>query len=822
MFYDSSPTKYTYTNKASSSTMHPQDLSEYTVNANPLPLTLCLANKPADTRLHTAISVVLTSCKAPADHRRLTLVPGEPITIGRASRSKESLEASSTNALFDCPVVSREHAQLRAHPWAATGDQVSIVDLGSMHGTRVNGTKLQRGQRMSLRHGNVLQFGEKVTRGEGTAKTPYEILLSDFETDYENDTDMHEGIKVVFDRIPADSTQNSHTFAGSQPNSFYVPEVSDEEDSDSPREEQMYDDISDQDADGYKSSSAHTTPEQAKPTPGSAEQPIDIDSIPVPRRAPQAIYVSDEDADMMPPPPPKRIESFNDGAKPMNIYNSLKVVQDSIDKDNSIYEPGNLQNIKYHSTPYEEAYASYPKYDPYGSVYCDDGAHSQSEDESSEQDDEMEYDDGDDAEDDDNAAEDEYLGERYCQTDPESPYDVDEEAEHAHHEAELSSSKKQPSPELGSTTGYEALSASAMPRIAGCGGPVFSGFLQSSQASRYSNARYDPVRSSQGSLEQPIAPNYVCGPLGRDWAIRGPSTYTYDAPPSLNWNTCGEEPGTNSFRSSRWDIGPSPPAPPPLAPIQASSFDPLSLRSAPLAPQPSPHSYAEPLPWFSNQHSPQSDDVSFAMPAARKLDGNQPKYQYDWGFKSPSPKKSTATAPSQGQLFAATSSHANEQGKNKNKISIDELVEYEAKGVDEGQEGLQKKSLPTGTKRKAVEISNYEPKEAVPTTAASEESMLTALENALALPPEHMKEQLESIVEEQEAEEPAAKKLRADPETFAAEPQAIVAVPVPAPAQRGSSVAQVAKYAGSAMLGGVATMAFLCSPLAEKALEYLA
>jgi hypothetical protein len=28
--------------------------------------------------------------------------------------------------------------------------------------------------------------------------------------------------------------------------------------------------------------------------------------------------------------------------------------------------------------------------------------------------------------------------------------------------------------------------------------------------------------------------------------------------------------------------------------------------------------------------------------------------------------------------------------------------------------------------------------------------------------------------------------------------------------------------AGSAVLGGVATIAFLCSPLAEKALEYLA
>lgn len=67
-----------------------------------------------------------------------------------------------TNAYIDSPTISREHAVLTAtSPPAAC---VYLTDKASMHGTVVNGTKLEPHKAYRLNNGDVLQFGANVTR----------------------------------------------------------------------------------------------------------------------------------------------------------------------------------------------------------------------------------------------------------------------------------------------------------------------------------------------------------------------------------------------------------------------------------------------------------------------------------------------------------------------------------------------------------------------------------------------------------------------------------------------------------------------------------
>lgn len=63
--------------------------------------------------------------------------------------------------------MSRGHAELRLNQDAPVPDQITLVDNGSMHGTQVNGTKLQPFIPMALRPGDRLHFGTRVTRGHG-------------------------------------------------------------------------------------------------------------------------------------------------------------------------------------------------------------------------------------------------------------------------------------------------------------------------------------------------------------------------------------------------------------------------------------------------------------------------------------------------------------------------------------------------------------------------------------------------------------------------------------------------------------------------------
>jgi len=99
------------------------------------------------------------------DTRVLSLTPGSRIPIGRASKnsSKPELMMSKHNGFIDSPVISREHAVLTAST-SPPAPCVYITDNGSMHGTLVNGNKLEPQKPYRLSNGDHLQFGANVTR----------------------------------------------------------------------------------------------------------------------------------------------------------------------------------------------------------------------------------------------------------------------------------------------------------------------------------------------------------------------------------------------------------------------------------------------------------------------------------------------------------------------------------------------------------------------------------------------------------------------------------------------------------------------------------
>ncbi|KAI6914244.1 hypothetical protein KC318_g3983 [Hortaea werneckii] len=167
------------------------------------------------------VPVTLTPSADTSDLRHLSLA--DRIIIGRASRSEvKNLQASPTNALFDCPVVSRAHAVISFHPRREYDEQVTITDLKSMHGTAVNGQPLLSHAPHILRSGDTIKLGDRVVRGP----------------------DHHDGIQITFRRQPLPPILGAGTYA--------VPMDESASDAESTFSEQ----------DNF--SSAQTTPEQDK------------------------------------------------------------------------------------------------------------------------------------------------------------------------------------------------------------------------------------------------------------------------------------------------------------------------------------------------------------------------------------------------------------------------------------------------------------------------------------------------------------------------------------------------------------------------------
>lgn len=154
------------------------------------------------------------------DKRTVVVRPEEPVNIGRASKSQvKKLEAAPDNALFDCPVISRTHAELKFHynEWVGSYE-VHLTDTGSMHGTYVNEVKLRNGEAFTLHAGDQIRLGDKVSRGEGRSLLG---CASDGELTYAP-PDVHNGILIRYDVIDHFSSKTSNLNKG-----FGVPEVSD-------------------------------------------------------------------------------------------------------------------------------------------------------------------------------------------------------------------------------------------------------------------------------------------------------------------------------------------------------------------------------------------------------------------------------------------------------------------------------------------------------------------------------------------------------------------------------------------------------------------
>lgn len=106
------------------------------------------------------------------EERRFTIRPHATVNVGRASKNtqKPNLMMAADNAFIDSPVVSREHAVLSTDTATPT-PSVLLTDSGSMHGTMVNGEKLEPRKPLKLSNGDVLQFGIDVTRNESRSRS---------------------------------------------------------------------------------------------------------------------------------------------------------------------------------------------------------------------------------------------------------------------------------------------------------------------------------------------------------------------------------------------------------------------------------------------------------------------------------------------------------------------------------------------------------------------------------------------------------------------------------------------------------------------------
>jgi hypothetical protein len=81
----------------------------------------------------------------------IVLRPGARLVIGRLSEC---------DVFVEDPAVSRQHAVIAV---AASGS-IAIEDLGSRHGTRVNGQFVRKGRPMELGEGDVVQLGPRLLR----------------------------------------------------------------------------------------------------------------------------------------------------------------------------------------------------------------------------------------------------------------------------------------------------------------------------------------------------------------------------------------------------------------------------------------------------------------------------------------------------------------------------------------------------------------------------------------------------------------------------------------------------------------------------------
>ena len=708
---------------------------------------------------HAAISVTLTPVGATEIQRHLTLTHGNMILIGRASKSEaKNLQPQPTNALFDCPVVSREHAELEANKYASPNDQITITDKGSMHGTYVNGKKLHKSTPMSLRSGDLLQFGTSVTRGHGMLKCSRTLFYSDYDTDSAME-DTHDGIYVTFDRITPQirSPLNLTSLAPVTRSGYHYP--SDNESLVASDDDASIVSVYSDNEEPETESSAKTTPEQVKSQPGSAQQPIDLESVPS-RAVRQVISLDDDNAEdgfevyepQSPTLPPR----------PRAVSNKFRIgdiIQDSItEKNDEIVTLDSVPGARVMSPLNDEE--SVLEHNTGLVDVLTGNAQMRSEFPDEDEDSEM-------PENPIDAAGD--IEEVEVLDDDDDGVSDSDVSDYGSNSSDLMveagsnsySAKKQVSPELGSAPPVKQSALEGHGYSASCGAPW----------NRPANQLYyDPVR---GSRPSPLTFNN-----GLTQPIHSKSAWYEPFQPYATYHgasTSGFSGGSTSSRpaalnGSRWDQAPrntyntaftAPDAfGTTVMPDRLPSYEGIDVTSYP-SQQPS---YSTFNAW--------NEDLNFTPFVPRTT----PPWQ-----------TSISRALSTEQASTST----------KNPMKISEMVE---KNRAVSQEPLTttpvESPISVGKKRKAVEMTEDVPA-VIPDeymiTASSEDALLAyAMDEAIAI----------------NVEEPPARRRKID------------TLPT---AKTGSNVAgEVVKYAAAVAVGGVGTMAFLCSPLAERLLEYLA
>lgn len=135
--------------------------------------------------------------------RRLFLTKGNPtVAIGRTSKRDATLEQAQSNAWIDSAVMSRHHAKLELD---VANKQVLITDVGSLHGTYLNGVLLTPNMPQPLAQDDMLRFGIAVVRSTQSFPPCTMRVLFKFGTEQ-----RPEGRPAVF-RVPDDSDYEDDT-----------------------------------------------------------------------------------------------------------------------------------------------------------------------------------------------------------------------------------------------------------------------------------------------------------------------------------------------------------------------------------------------------------------------------------------------------------------------------------------------------------------------------------------------------------------------------------------------------------------------------------
>ncbi|KAL8418107.1 hypothetical protein RB594_001649 [Gaeumannomyces avenae] len=123
------------------------------------------------------VTLTDTSKSATNAQRLIRVTRQNPIIrFGRASKTQaKGRVAADNNALYDSPVMSREHAELIADVDAKT---LAVLDVGSTHGTFLNGSDhpITKNTEHAVKTGDKIRFGIAINR-DRDAFTPITVEL---------------------------------------------------------------------------------------------------------------------------------------------------------------------------------------------------------------------------------------------------------------------------------------------------------------------------------------------------------------------------------------------------------------------------------------------------------------------------------------------------------------------------------------------------------------------------------------------------------------------------------------------------------------------